>query len=89
MTSINITKSLWFELADEDSKIFVLLTRAQNLYTRDTATGKIQLNSGSSLECYGVVFGVPLLFKPQAPESIYIRATTSKSEAVQLNELYY
>lgn len=84
LTSINITKSLWFELVEEDSWIYVLpipriakVTGPGEGIFRITVqgTGKLQLDPGSSLECDGVVFRAPRLLKRQVPETIYIRAT--------------
>lgn len=82
-TSLKITQSLWFELSNDDSWIFLLpepivgkVTGPKEGIFRVSmqGTGKIQLDPGSSMECGGVIFKAPVSTSSQELETIFIRA---------------
>lgn len=85
-TSMKVTSGLWFELASEDSWIFIIpetmigkVTGPEEDVFRVTlkGTGKLQLSPGCSLELDGVVLKAPLVSKTEGPETVYIQVSNT------------
>lgn len=81
-TSLTITNGLWFEMAEEDTWVFVLPKPIAGKITGPSEgifrvlqknNGKLKLDPGYSLEIDGVVLKAPLVSKLEGPETLYIQ----------------